>query len=51
MTECRVTYRTAFDRELRAFVVNQLVKYLLFIRGQVPWVYSEAAFQASTSER
>uniref|UniRef100_A0AAV1V064 HORMA domain-containing protein n=1 Tax=Peronospora matthiolae TaxID=2874970 RepID=A0AAV1V064_9STRA len=41
MTECRVTYRTAFDRELRAFVVKQLVKYLLLIRGQVPCLYDE----------
>ncbi|CAI5736706.1 unnamed protein product [Hyaloperonospora brassicae] len=38
---CRVTYETVFDDELRVFVTTQLIKYVLFMRGQVPCLYDE----------
>ncbi|KAH7491716.1 hypothetical protein KRP22_002816 [Phytophthora ramorum] len=37
----RVTYRTTLDGELRASMMVQLVKYLLFMRGQIPCLYDE----------
>ncbi|ETP12351.1 hypothetical protein F441_12289 [Phytophthora nicotianae CJ01A1] len=41
MEPLRVTYRTTLDGELRAFMTTQLIKYLLFIRGQIPCLYDE----------
>ncbi|KAG3158972.1 hypothetical protein PI124_g7739 [Phytophthora idaei] len=41
MEAIRVTYRTALDSELRTFMTTQLIKYLLFIRGQIPCLYDE----------
>ncbi|KAG7392869.1 hypothetical protein PHYPSEUDO_014356 [Phytophthora pseudosyringae] len=41
MEPLRVTYRTPLDGELRAFMAAQLVKYLLFMRGQIPCLYDE----------
>lgn len=32
-----MTYKTPLDGELRAAMTAQLVKYLLFMRGQIPW--------------
>jgi hypothetical protein len=37
----RVSYRTALDSELRASMVAQLAKYLLFMRGQIPWCVAD----------
>ncbi|KAE9017529.1 hypothetical protein PF005_g7501 [Phytophthora fragariae] len=36
-----VTYRTPLDGELRAAMAAQLVKYLLFMRGQIPCLYDD----------
>ncbi|CAI5731201.1 unnamed protein product [Peronospora destructor] len=41
MTKLRITYRTSLDGELRAFMMQQLVKYLLYMRGQAPCLYDE----------
>ncbi|CEG46042.1 uncharacterized protein PHALS_02365 [Plasmopara halstedii] len=41
MTSIAVTYRTTLDGELRAFMIAQLIKYLLFMRGQIPCLYDE----------
>ncbi|RLN66567.1 hypothetical protein BBJ28_00010154 [Nothophytophthora sp. Chile5] len=32
-----VAYRTPLDSELRASMMTHLIKYLLFMRGQIPW--------------
>ncbi|KAI9917606.1 hypothetical protein PsorP6_013149 [Peronosclerospora sorghi] len=36
-----VTYRTPLDRALRACITKQLVKFLLYLRGQVPCLYDD----------
>ncbi|RLN47018.1 hypothetical protein BBJ29_004127 [Phytophthora kernoviae] len=41
MHALRVTYRTPLDGELRAWMTQQLIKYLLFMRGQIPCLYDE----------
>ncbi|OWZ06876.1 hypothetical protein PHMEG_00020811 [Phytophthora megakarya] len=39
--ELTVTYRTPLDGELRACMMKCLVKYLIFMRGQIPCLYDE----------
>ncbi|CAI5726773.1 unnamed protein product [Peronospora farinosa] len=41
MTELRIPYRTSLNGKVCAFMTQQLVKYLLYIRGQVPCLYDE----------
>lgn len=32
-----IPFKLALDGEIRAAIIAQLVQYLLFMRGQIPW--------------